>query len=737
MWTWMTTKYRAGEEGVALITAAIILMIVATISVTVVGLSIHNSDQSEFDRGRTQAIAAAEAGLDAYLQVAASQSGQSACQGTWQNQDLPTKPLTHYDVTVSLYSSYPPNDGSLIACGSGLPLAAMVQSTGTSVAGGPRPVTRTMEALVKLAPTYGGLTYEIFSDTGLNIQNKLIDNGNNGNNGDIYTNGNFTMQNNTVIGGSVFAQGTITINQGIVKADVYGKGAVSLTALSVFGKVTASDATSTMALNNGTHLYGAARAGSTIFKSGNSSVDGGMVANSPSGPPPQRSFPILLWNPNDWPGYTINTFNACNPAQNFINNMPAGNQVVRIQAVCNLNWGGNSQINVNGNLAIITDGSITTTNNVAFNGVGGRWTVFLIRPYTVGLVCGVTPGPYDISLSNSTGFNNLVLGAYSQCTIQLREQQHGRRVGTAGRWNREPDEPDDPELQSRHLPERPAGGVAAADRVHPGDRQVRSGIIALASDRPVAVIAFAAFGLVFGSFLTVVVHRLPRGESVVAPRSACPTCGAQIRARDNVPVLSYLALHGKCKGCSTHISAEYPITEAITAALFVGAALAFSDVAVAALIALFLGVMLAAALIDARHRIIPNRLTYPALVVGAAALLVLAMTGRPVSVAGAGLGFLAFGGGLLLIAMIAPGGMGMGDVKLAALIGLILGSLGLRYVGVAAGLAVLAGGVGALVALALGRSRRSAIPFGPYLAGGASAAALFGAPIATWYLSLH
>jgi leader peptidase (prepilin peptidase) / N-methyltransferase len=263
------------------------------------------------------------------------------------------------------------------------------------------------------------------------------------------------------------------------------------------------------------------------------------------------------------------------------------------------------------------------------------------------------------------------------------------------------------------------------------------GAVALASDRLATAAVFAAFGLVFGSFLTVVVHRLPRGESVIAPRSACPTCGAQIRARDNVPVLSYLALRGRCSGCSSPISAEYPITEAVTAALFVGASLAFPDVAVAALIAVFLAVMLAAALIDARHRIIPNRLTYPALVAGAVLVVVLAVAGRPVSVAGAAIGFLALGGGLLMIAIVASGGMGMGDVKLAGLIGLILGSIGLRYVGVAAALAVLAGGVGALVALALGRSRRSAIPFGPYLAGGASAAALFGAPIARWYLSLH
>lgn len=245
---------------------------------------------------------------------------------------------------------------------------------------------------------------------------------------------------------------------------------------------------------------------------------------------------------------------------------------------------------------------------------------------------------------------------------------------------------------------------------------------------------FAVFGLLMGSFLTVVVHRLPRGESVVAPRSSCPRCGTQVRSRDNVPVISYLMLRGRCRGCSTHISAEYPLTEAITAALFVAAAVAFRPVGVAAVIALFLGAMVAAALIDARHRIIPNRLTYPAFVLAALAIVALSLAGQPLSIVGAAVGFLCFGGGLLLVAIVSPGGMGMGDVKLAALIGLVLGAIGLRYVAVAAAVAVLLGGAAALIALLAGRGRKGTIPFGPFLASGAAVAAIAGAPLAGWYL---
>ena len=156
----------------------------------------------------------------------------------------------------------------------------------------------------------------------------------------------------------------------------------------------------------------------------------------------------------------------------------------------------------------------------------------------------------------------------------------------------------------------------------------------------------------------------------------------------------------------------------MTAALFVGAAFSLHSIWRAVLVAPFLGILLACALIDARHRIIPNRIVYTSVVLFAAAIATIAVVGSGVSLATAGLGVLAFGGGLLLVAIVAPHGMGMGDVKLAVLMGLVLGSLGWRYVGVSVVLAILAGGVGATVTLLAGGTRKDAIPFGPYLAGG-------------------
>jgi leader peptidase (prepilin peptidase) / N-methyltransferase len=249
------------------------------------------------------------------------------------------------------------------------------------------------------------------------------------------------------------------------------------------------------------------------------------------------------------------------------------------------------------------------------------------------------------------------------------------------------------------------------------------------------VIAFALVGLLFGSFLTVVVHRAPRRESFIRGRSRCPSCQRTIEARDNIPVISYVLLRARCRHCGARISPEYPITELATAGLFTGAAVAFPDVYEAGVIALFLAVLLALALTDLHARIIPNVIVLPSLLLFAGALVAGRLLGRDLNLAGAAIGFVAFGGGLLIMALIRPGGMGMGDVKLAGLIGMVLGALGLRYVAVAAGLAILAGGAGALVALVAGRSRKTAIPFGPFLVAGAVAAAFWGSHIAHAYLS--
>jgi len=170
-----------------------------------------------------------------------------------------------------------------------------------------------------------------------------------------------------------------------------------------------------------------------------------------------------------------------------------------------------------------------------------------------------------------------------------------------------------------------------------------------------------------------------------------------------------------------------------TATLVVAAVARYESLWQGIMIALLLAMVPAIAIVDVRHRIIPNRLMYPSLVAFPVYVVIGWLLGGPLDPPRAAIGLLAFGGGLLVVAMVSRG-MGMGDVKLAAVIGVAFGAIGLGDVGVAAAAAVVLGGIGGLVALAMGRGRKSAIPFGPYLAAGAVVAAFWGPQLARWYL---
>jgi leader peptidase (prepilin peptidase)/N-methyltransferase len=238
------------------------------------------------------------------------------------------------------------------------------------------------------------------------------------------------------------------------------------------------------------------------------------------------------------------------------------------------------------------------------------------------------------------------------------------------------------------------------------------------------------FGLMVGSFLNVVAHRLPRGLSLVRPRSRCPSCETPIRPYDNVPLLSWLALRGRCRSCRTPIPVRYPAVEAVTLALCAAVVLALGLDAEALLgIALVL-LLVPVTLIDLEFRIIPNRL----LLVGAAAALALLIALQPDELPGHLIAAGAAGGFFLIAAMAYPSGMGMGDVKLAAVLGLFLG----RAVAPAVFVALIAGTVvGAVIIARKGarEGRKTAIPFGPYLALGGLAGLFAGDAIVDWYLT--
>jgi len=244
-------------------------------------------------------------------------------------------------------------------------------------------------------------------------------------------------------------------------------------------------------------------------------------------------------------------------------------------------------------------------------------------------------------------------------------------------------------------------------------------------DFALAAVVFAP-GLALGSFLNVVAARLPLRRSIVRPPSACMSCGQEIRWYDNVPLLSYVLLRGRCRDCEARIPAVYPAVELITALLLAGCVLDFGLSAEAAVSAFFCVVLVAVSAIDLEHRIIPNRIVLPATM-----LVLLANAARDLSpewiVAG-----LAASGFLLAAALAYPAGMGMGDVKLALLMGVALG----KTVSVALMAGMLAAMVPGLFLFARHgkKARKMGIPFGPFLALGSAIALFAGGSLVHAYL---
>jgi leader peptidase (prepilin peptidase)/N-methyltransferase len=266
------------------------------------------------------------------------------------------------------------------------------------------------------------------------------------------------------------------------------------------------------------------------------------------------------------------------------------------------------------------------------------------------------------------------------------------------------------------------------------------------------------FGAIIGSFLNVVIHRVPLEESIVFPNSRCPSCGAVIAFYDNIPILSYAFLRAKCRNCKEHISFRYPAVELLTAALFIG--VAWHDGLSAALPfdLVFTSALFALVFIDAEHMILPNLITYPGIVFALIARVAIpllthtphfddvpslsggALAGMPlwvVSLAGALIGALIGGGSLWLMGwtwekLRGIEAMGLGDVKMMFMVGAYLGwrlTILTIFVG------VLGGSVIGILLMAKQRQRnmQMLLPFGVFLGLGAIAALLFGAPLVEWY----
>lgn len=235
-------------------------------------------------------------------------------------------------------------------------------------------------------------------------------------------------------------------------------------------------------------------------------------------------------------------------------------------------------------------------------------------------------------------------------------------------------------------------------------------------------------GAVFGSFANVLIYRVPRGASIVKPGSACPACGRNLSPLENLPLLSYFFLRGRCRSCREKISVRYPIVEILVGVLWVCTAVRIGPDPRLPAYLIFVTLLVALSLIDLEVRRLPNRILAPGAAAGLVLLGVAAVVAGQSNILTRGLvGALAYSVPMLALAIAVPAGMGMGDVKFAAYLGLHLGSIDLLHVVVGSFSGFFLGAVAGLVAVAVGKKgRKETIPFGPAMATGALVAFFWG-----------
>ena len=403
------------ERGFALIWAMTTMFIVLTLSIVAINLAIHNSTASAQDRARTQAVNAAEAGID----VVYSQMGRTgfASLPCTQDSDLTTSPVEHFHVVVQYFATYPPTGNALTCPLTQNPVGAVITSTGTAPGASPTaPATRIMQSEVRMSPiTLGGsFVGAMYGQNGVSMGNTVTVNGHVGNDGDVYTGGQWQCQNTGTVYGNVYAASVNQTGTCTVAGDVWANGAVSANGLVAGHDVISS--TSSIGLSGQSSVTHNATSGTTCSGC-TTRVAGTVTTNHVSSAPPLPTFPTINYTQSDWTsqGYTIKNYSDCTAAGNFLQDVGSATPyVVRITPACNLSYNNKVTITVRANLAVITDGSINMSNKVNIVSADGAvHTLYFIVPSNSNPNCGNG----TMSFTNGTVDSTIRLFIYTPCSV--------------------------------------------------------------------------------------------------------------------------------------------------------------------------------------------------------------------------------------------------------------------------------------------------------------------------------
>jgi hypothetical protein len=412
-----------------MVIAMMVVFVVVLLSIVVLDMSIHNTQQAAYDRKRVTSIAASEAGIDrAWNLVQFTAPGSLPC-GTNVTGALGSQPApASFSISFTWYNA----SGNAYTCAgtdrpsqTSPPGAALITSVGKTNTG----VPRTMQAYVTLTPNYGGFGSAILAVTNTTFSNNFGILGASGNDGNIYvTDGNLVIDNAISVSGNIYVHnGTATMkNNGSISGDLWANGSVTLLNPSSVGTNVISSTGSITGGTNGGTIGGFAMAGTTVAEPP-LTVSGTTYEYSPQGAPPTQVFPKLcevaisgVCSAMPWTGHTVTTVTSCTAAQTFLDASLTGDQVLWIPSGCaDLAIANNDVFDFSGNLAIVTNGKITMANRNTWNGVTGK-KLFFISNYRQGLNC--SSGAYDITTGNNSNFKNASVLFYSPCTVSLNNQ---------------------------------------------------------------------------------------------------------------------------------------------------------------------------------------------------------------------------------------------------------------------------------------------------------------------------